>query len=95
MKKYIVLVFLVLSFTSYAQIYADGVSVYYSDNGPGAAGVYANGAMIRFLNTTNQPIQCGVTETSTGHWRSTTWLQPNHYTSMALPVGQYSWSCGY
>jgi hypothetical protein len=93
MKKYIFLVLLANSFSAYTQTYANGVPVYYSNNGPGAAGVYANGTKIRFLNTTNQHIQCGVTHTASGQWRSTAWLRPNHYVSMDLPRGHYTWSC--
>ncbi|MBO1256210.1 hypothetical protein J3L16_11015 [Alteromonas sp. 5E99-2] len=100
MKKNISLIFIVISLTSfsfftYAQLFANGVPVYFSNHGPGAAGVYANGTMIRFLNTTNNMIQCGVTQTATGLWKATVWLKPNHYASLDLPSGHYTWSCSY
>ena len=92
MKKYIAVLLIFLPLTSYALV-ANGVRVYLSNVGPGAAGVYANGSMIRFLNNTNQAIQCGVTHTASGQWLSTAWLKPNYYADLPLPTGQYTWHC--
>ncbi|MFT7433799.1 MAG: hypothetical protein ACI9TY_001442 [Alphaproteobacteria bacterium] len=71
-----------------------GVNVYYSNNGPGMAGTYAQNSMIRFYNNTTSNINCRVTSAN-GSFKQTGWIAQGNYKNLNLPQGRYSWYCWY
>lgn len=88
------------SFSAFAFSVGNGwnnVNVYYSNNGPGMAGMYKlnNGyRKLRFYNNTKDNINCKGQNVD-GFWVVTGVIGPNRYTDIGIGNAPGNWTCWY
>lgn len=97
-KLLLVVALTVLTFSFSAQAAnIDGVSVYYSNNGPGMGGMffYPNGyRALRLYNNSSRSINCRAANHA-GEWVQTGTIWPGRYKDVGVGNVGGAWTCWY